>query len=93
MVTFTSKMKQRDFLVAGQNSTHNLVGNNNNNIYINEAVSKKAKYLLKIGRDFKRAKKLHWIGTHEGEVFCRRDFKGTKQKINEAADFDQIINI
>jgi Baculovirus FP protein len=90
LVSFVSKMKQRKFLSAGRSNTRNLIGNGNN-IYINEAVSKKAKFLLKIGRDFKRAKKLHWIGTNEGEVFCRKELNGIKHKISDETDFDKII--
>jgi hypothetical protein len=92
VVSFTTKLKQREFLTAGRTNTLNLNDNANNNIYINELVSKKSKFLLKMGRDLKRDKKLHWIGTHEGEVFCRKVFKGTKYKINEMEDFEHLLN-
>jgi Baculovirus FP protein len=102
IVSFTSKLKQREFLFAAKKKKLKLealresLGLNeddrhHDNIFINESVSKKSKLLLKLGRDLKREKKIHWIGTESGNVVCRLSFGGSKHVIKEKADLDKIV--
>jgi Baculovirus FP protein len=103
VVTFTSKLKQREFLQAAKKKKPNLAPlcsslgiaekDQHGNIYINESVSKKARFLLKIGRDLKREKKIHWIGTESGNVVVRKSYEGKKYIIKELADFEKLSNL
>jgi hypothetical protein len=102
ILAFTSKLKQRTFLQNAKKEKPKLaqfaaaIGlkednkDINNNIYVNESVGKKTKLLLKTGRDLKRQKKLHSIGTENGIVICRTKFGGMKHTIKNLHDFKNI---
>jgi Baculovirus FP protein len=103
VATFTSQLKQREFLRAARKKKPSMAplcsslgikeSEQHGNIYVNESVNKKARFLLKIGRDLEREKKIHWIGTESGNVVARKSFGGKKFLIKEQEDLQQLSNL
>jgi hypothetical protein len=92
VLEFVSYLKKSEFLFASKKNLLNneLLGIESDVrfvIYVNELLSRKAKYLIKKGRDLRRAGKIFSIRSENGIVLCKKFMKSRPVRIFEETDY------
>ena len=61
-------------------------------IFINENLTQRRQELLAMARNMKRAQKLNWVWTVDGNIFARKKEDSRPVRINEPLDLDTLTS-